>query len=154
MKFNNKSIYIYMAVLVVIGVIGIKLHSKSPIVVPSNDITLANLNAILGIEDDEEEGGGSDAEKGDTDPEKGTTDPEKGTTDPEKGTTDPEKGYSRNCKRIVSSYNCIYASGLNKGQWCSLAITQIESYTPNSSVENCNQFVVKPCQSGCIKKTN
>lgn len=95
-----------MAVIAIVGVIGIKLHNQHSATNSMNDITLANLEAILGS---------TDTESGTTDPEKGTTDPEKGTTDPEKGITDPEKGNTGtlDANYVRKTKNCEMYVGAN-----------------------------------------
>ena len=75
--------------------LGLKMYNQHPISAPAKDITMANIEAILGNEN------GSDPEKGSTDPEKGTTDPEKGNT----GSLDT------NYKRSAS--NCVFRVAAN-----------------------------------------
>ena len=141
MKSNNKALYVFMAAIAILGITGIKLHSQHPAVVQANDITLANLNAIM-----EEE---SDPEKDNTDPEKGDSDPEKGETDPEKGETDSEKGSVLHCTRVKSSKQCRFTSGPKKGQFCSMSILSVEEYTVNSFAIICRHDRVTECAYGC-----
>ncbi|MBD5325230.1 MAG: hypothetical protein HDS04_00950 [Bacteroides sp.] len=60
---KHKSFFAYMAAIVMFGALGLKLYNQHPVPAPVNDITLANLEAILGSENNSESGG-SDSEKG------------------------------------------------------------------------------------------
>ena len=106
---RKKTLCLNLAAIAMFAALGLKMYNQHPISSPAKDITMANIEAILGNEN------GSDPEKGSTDPEKGTTDPEKGSTDPEKGTTDPEKG---NTGSLDTSYkrstsNCVFRVAAN-----------------------------------------
>ena len=60
---KHKSCFAYMAAIVMFGALGLKLYNQHPVPAPVNDITLANLEAVLGSENNSESGG-SDSEKG------------------------------------------------------------------------------------------
>ena len=106
---RKKTLCLNLAAIAMFTALGLKMYNQHPISAPAKDITMANIEAILGNEN------GSDPEKGSTDPEKGTTDPEKGSTDPEKGTTDPEKGNtgSLETKYTRESNDCKVYVGAN-----------------------------------------
>ena len=71
---RKKTLCLNLAAIAMFTALGLKMYNQHPISAPAKDITMANIEAILGNEN------GSDPEKGSTDPEKGTTDPEKGNT--------------------------------------------------------------------------
>lgn len=61
---KNKLFFASMAAIVMFGALGMKLYNQHPVPAPVNDITLANLEALLdsentsgGITDAEKEGG-------------------------------------------------------------------------------------------------
>ena len=124
MKLNKKSPYVFLAVIAVVGIIGVHLHKESPKVAPMNDITLANLNAILGLEENGEKDD-SNTEKDDNDPEKDNSDTEKDKNDPELDLTIP-KTYYQSMHFAVFSYNqrtkkctaSCYASPYSKNPSC------------------------------------
>lgn len=65
---KNKSLYLFMAAIAIAGIVGIKLQNQCQITTKTSNITLANLEAILGGESSDIE-----SEKGEYEYPKGYT---------------------------------------------------------------------------------